>query len=191
MNFIGVKALQSLVNLAGRVRDKKMANRPEERLMFIEINRYIKWSQDDGGYSKLRFIPNIVVVAGRPDQSSDSLSKNLTTQMQFLADAYRRSLALPPARVNELGEEEMFYARTPPVIYGIVIAHSHSIFWTLDSSKIDAKPKFIWHFDISEKYMDVWNAIAVAIFVVMARNYMMSIKHELEDDNEESSDPDL
>jgi hypothetical protein len=38
--------------------------------------------------------------------------------------------------------------------------------------------------------MDVWNGFAVAILVIMARNYIMTIRDELELDDESSDDPD-
>ncbi|RDW69626.1 hypothetical protein BP6252_08646 [Coleophoma cylindrospora] len=185
-----VRAFQALIDLAGRVRDKKLVRLPVERVMELEIKRYARWTEEDGGYINLRFIPNTVIVTKRPAQTFQESSHDLISQMTFLAERYRAMLALPTPKIGKLGEIEL-YSKQPPIIYGITIVASKVFLWTMDSAKIGAKPKFIQHFEFAEEGMDVWNAIAVAIFLVMARNYIISIKDELEPDFDESDDPDL
>ncbi|KAL3427381.1 hypothetical protein PVAG01_00890 [Phlyctema vagabunda] len=189
-NSRAVKALRSLVGLSSRVKDKQMAKLPEERVMALEVKRYIKWAEEDGGYHKLRFIPNLVVVTSKPTQSQESMSKDIVSQLTFLGNKYRDSLRLPDPYIDEFGELQEFSSQ-PPIIYGILIARSITLLWTLDSSKRDACPKFISKFDFSEEGMEAWNAIALAIFIVMARNYIMAIKDKLEPDIDTDSDPDL
>lgn len=178
------------MDLAGRVRDKKSVNLPVERTMELEIKRYVRWTEEDGGYSNLRFIPNTVIVTKKPAQTFEESSKDLISQMAFLAERYRTMLALPASKTSKLGGTAL-YSRQPPIIYGITIVTSKVFFWTMDSAKVGARPRFIQHFEFAEEGMDVWNAIAVAIFLVMARNYMISIKDDLEPDFDESDDPDL
>lgn len=185
------KYLQSLVDVASRVRDKREVGSPgEERTLSIAIRQYIKWSESDGGYHNRRFLPVLVVVTARPKQQISSISKEITDQLRFLAKKHRDALALPgPEHVNELGEVKL-YSRRPPILYGIIIAQSITIFVTLDSSNPDGKVRTISHFDFKKPRMEVWNALAVAMIVIMARNYMMSIKDELEVDDDPVSDPD-
>jgi hypothetical protein len=186
---LGVKALQSLLSLGGRVKDKVDAGRPCERLMAKEIENYIKWSEVDGGFSKLRFIPVLTVVAARHKQTIASISKSITDQMEFLAEKHRENLTLTEPRTNELGEVEM-YSRHPPLLYGIIVAQTMTILVTLDASDPEASIRHLAHFDFKDKDADVWNGVAVAIMVIVARNYLMSITDELEIDDESSSDPD-
>jgi hypothetical protein len=186
---LGVKALQSLLNLGGRVKDKIEAGRPCERLIAKEIQRYIKWSERDGGFNKMRFIPVLTVVAARHKEAIASISKSITDQMEFLAEKHRESLALAKPRTDERGELNL-YSRRPPLLYGIIVAQTMTIFVTLDSSDPQARLRHVSHFDFKEKNVDVWNGVALAIIVIVARNYLMSIKDEFEVDDASSSDPD-
>jgi hypothetical protein len=184
-----VKALQSLLSLGDRVKDKIEAHRPAERLMSKEIANYVKWSEMDAGVTKLRFVPVLTVVAAGHKEAISSISESITDKMECLAKKHREALKLAEPRANELGEVEL-YSRQPPLLYGIIIAQAMAIFVTLDSSNPEAKIRHLAHFDFKEKNVNVWNGIALAIIVIVARNYLMSIKDELEANDEDSSDPD-
>jgi hypothetical protein len=188
---LAIKALQSLLTLGVRVRDNITVDAPTERLMAREIRSYIKWSEKDGGYYNMRFLPVLTVVAAQSGQSIDSISTDLNNQMKFLAKRHRHHLAILPAgRINELGEIEM-YTRKPPLLYGIIVAQTMVIFFTLDSANPDATVRHLTHSQFADKKMDVWNEFAIAFTVIMARNYIMSIKDELElDDPDSDPDPD-
>ena len=187
--IIGVKALQSLLSLGDRVNDKIDARRPTERLMAKEIENYIKWSEMDGGFNKLRFIPVLTVVAAAHREAIASISASITAKMETLAKQHRDDLMLDEPRMNEIGEVEI-YSRQPPLLYGVIVAQSMAIFVTLDSQNLEGKIRHVAHFDFKDKNVNVWNGVALAIIVIVARNYLMSIKDELESDDQVSSDPD-
>jgi hypothetical protein len=153
------------------------------------LKDYIKWSEIDGGYFKKRFIPVLTIITGKPKEPTDRISKAITDQMQFLAKKHRDFLILTEPRTNEIGKVEV-YRRQPPLLYGIIVAQTIAIFVTLDSSNPEAKLRHIAHFDFKEPKMDVWNGFALAIICVVARNYMISVKDEFEEDDASSSDPD-
>jgi hypothetical protein len=158
-------------------------------LIAKEVRSYIKWAEKDGGFDKLRFIPVLAVVTAQPGQSIESISSELTCQMEFLAEKHRKHLALPPGgHINELGEVEM-YTRQPPLLYGIIVAQTLAIFFTLDSADPTATVNHLTHAQFLDKKMDAWNEFAIALTIIVARNYIMSIKDELEPDDEDS-DPD-
>lgn len=180
--------MQPLLVLGMRVKEQS-GNEKATQYIAKALKDYIKWSENDGGYLKKRFIPILTVVTGKPNQPTDRISKAITDQMQFLAQKHRDLLILTEPRTNELGEVEL-YKRQPPLLYGIIVAQTIAIFVTLDSSKPEAKLRHITHFDFKEPKMDVWNGLALAIICVVARNYMMSIKDEFEEDDDSSSDPD-
>ena len=166
--------------------------KPQEQLIKRELENYIKWSEKDGGYAKKRFLPLLCIVAGRPRQPLPAISKLITDQLEFLAIRHRQVLALPATEIaTGMGEVQIF-SRPPPVLYGVIISHCITVFVTLDSSKQDAKPKTIAHFDFSDKDMDVWNGFALAILICMVRNHLMAMRDEMEDESgEEEIDPDL
>jgi hypothetical protein len=180
--------LQPLLVLGMRVKEQAGKEKATQYIAKA-LKDYIKWSERDGGYFKMRFLPVLTVVTGKPNQSTDRISKAILDQMQFLAQKHRDFLALPEPRTNELGEVEL-YRRQPPLLYGIIVAQTIAIFVTLDSSKPEANLRHIAHFDFKEPKVDVWNGFALAIICVLARNYLMSIKDEFEEDDESESDPD-
>ena len=180
--------MQSLLGLGTRVKDQSEAA-TSTRTIENALRSFIKWTERDGGYAKKRFLSVMTVVTGKPNQPTDRISKSITDQMQLSAKQHREYLLLPKSRVNEVGEVEE-YRRQPPLLYGVIVAQTIAIFVTLDSSKPDANLRHIAHFDFKDGKMAVWNGFALAIICAVARNYLMSIKDELEDDDEPESDPD-
>ncbi|KAI1006586.1 hypothetical protein K3495_g1634 [Podosphaera aphanis] len=191
--FHGVKALQSLLNLGVRVRDNVLTHAPTEKLIIKEINNYTKWSERDGGYVKMRYIPVLATIAARPKQTIDSLSSAIDGKMRALAEEYRIAYTNPQELHeggHEYGEIEN-YIRRPPLLYGIIVAQTIVILVTLDSSNPDATIRHMQHFDFTEKGTDAWIGLAIAMTVIVARNYIMSIKDELEIETQPESDVDL
>ena len=180
--------MQQVLNLGIRVQEQA-GNERATQYIAKALKDYVKWTEKDGGYFKKRFIPVLAVVTGKPHHATDRISKAILDQMQFLAKNHREFLALPEPRINELGEVEL-YRRQPPLLYGIIVAQTIAIFVTLDSSKPDATLRHIAHFDFKEPKVHVWNGFALAIICVVARNSVMSMKDEFEDEDESESDPD-
>jgi hypothetical protein len=183
--------LQRLFNMGLRVESKVGNGATTEHFIAYEIKKYIQWAEKDGGYRKLRFIPILTLVAARPRESIDSISKKITDQMEFLAKKHRELLVLPAPRMNELGEIEL-YSKQPPLLYGIIVAQTLAIFVTLDPADPQAKLRHVAHVDFKQNGHALWSGLGVAIVVIIARNYIMSIKDEFEKDDAESEvDPDL
>jgi len=178
-----------LFDLGVRVKDLAKYTNDCVPLMTREIKQVVKWSEWDGGYKRKRFIPVLTIISAKPSQDTDAILKSLRDQMGFLASRHREYLALDEPQVVENGEVELYSSR-PPILYGIILAQTMAIFSTLDSSVPEAKTKHIAHFDFKQPGHSVWNGMAIAIIVVMARNYTMSLLETLEDDDSES-DPDL
>ena len=175
-----MRALQSLLSVGGRVRDNVLCGTRTERPLLREVNAYIKWSERDGGYDRLRFLPVLTVVAARPGQSISSISTSITNQLAFLAEQHRDLLRVP--LTADQGELESF-RRDPPLLYGIIIAQTMAIIVTLDSADHNAKIRHLYHVNFKEKGLDVWNSIAIAQVVIVARNFTMSVKEEFDEDD--------
>jgi hypothetical protein len=155
-------------------------------LITREIKAYIKWAENDGDYRKRCFIPVLTLVSARRRQTTESLSNSITNEMMFLAQKHREDLAIPSEGQNGAVK----YRRPPPLLYGIIVAQSMAIFVTLDSANPDAKVRHLTHFDFKEKDMVVWNGFAIAFIVTMAKDYIISIRDDLEIDDTPDSDPD-
>jgi len=183
------KALIALHNLGLQVRIKIEVGRPVDKYIVKQIKNYMKWAERDGNYGNLRFIPVLTVVAAKTTQTTQSMVASVFCEMKFLAERHREHLAaLPGSYINSL--EQIVYARPPPLLYGIVVAKANVILVTLDSASPDATLEHIQHFDLTKKAEDVWNGFAVAYIVIMARNYILSIKDTLEMDDHVPEDVD-
>lgn len=135
----------------------------------------------DGGYHTLQYLPVITdIIKVREDQPSSELLEQFTTQMNDLAELHRESL------LTDTGE----YKRDPPIIYGLMVANSRLVVFTLDSAFLNAKIRHIADFDFSQHDQAVWNGLAVAIVACAARNYTMQFTDEMQPKPEEI-DPDL
>ena len=134
---------------------------------------------------KRRFIPVLSFISAKRGQSTDSLSNAITKKLTYLASKHRENLALSSGKVGAIE-----YRSPPPLLYGIIVARSIVIFVTLDSANPDAKVRHLTHFDLTEHRMVVWNGFAIAYIVTMAKDYIISVRDDLEIDDTPYEDPD-
>jgi hypothetical protein len=50
---------------------------PHALRMSVALKHYIKWSEIDGGYDKLRFFPTLVLVTAKKNQTTARIMKTL------------------------------------------------------------------------------------------------------------------
>lgn len=120
-NLLGTKALHSLITLGIRVREMLEVGGNPEKLVARAIKRYLKWSERDGGLTKLIYFPVHAIVYVRSSQTVDSITAAIKSQMKFLGEKHRANLAIPGGQMNEFGELQM-YRRPLPVMYGLIVA---------------------------------------------------------------------
>lgn len=160
-----------------------------ENIIRNALQHYINWTARDGRYYKKRFIP-VIVVTPAWGIGTDRIIHRIESQLSVLAKQHRDFLLLPePHHVNEVGEVEM-YRRQPPVLYGYLLKEGTCVIVTLNSALPAAKMNHITTLDFKQRKMGMWDAMSLAIVAIMARNYMISIKDELEDDDPPEVDDD-
>ena len=81
-------------------------------------------------------------------------------------------------------EEEDEYSHDLPTLYGIVIKHTVVAMVTYDVCVPGQEVRSTAMFDFGIADQDVWNAFAVAILVVICRNYLMALAEEEEAERE-------
>ena len=107
----------------------------------------------------------------------------MTVKLHRLAGLYRDNWRIHPS-VEESGHtkkeddtvKEDEYEHDLPTLYGIVVAHTVVAFVTHTADTPDEPVRSIAVFDFSDAGYDVWNAFAVAILVVIVRNYLMDLQ---------------
>jgi hypothetical protein len=95
-------------------------------------------------------------------------------------------------KAEERGDSEV---PEVPTLYGITASHSVLAFVgyaPATEGKETPQLRLIAMFDFHKEGYDVWNSLAIAIFVIHCRNRMVQLKECLpEPDEEEEEDPDL
>lgn len=99
------------------------------------------------------------------------------------------------AQYRDLWESqpEVFKAEALPTLYGIVIAQTVMAFVTYNASHEEGDVRSLAVFNWREAGQDVWNALAVAIMAVQAREWLINldpVKDRTALNSKDSSDDD-
>ncbi|KAI9855424.1 MAG: hypothetical protein M1830_006465 [Pleopsidium flavum] len=198
-DFRATKALASLLSLGVRVREKIDTSLPPEGTIRREIESYIKWSEIDGRLTTDHHVPVLTVATTKPGQDIQEVVDIVTAKLHALARRYRdkwrihstveASRSKDPA--DTVKDE---YAHDLPTLYGMVISHTVVTFVSHTTAVPYMPVRSIALFDFGDDEHDVWNGFAVAILVVMVRNYLMGL-HKFESGTKgagetKKSDPD-
>lgn len=184
-----------------------------------EIESYIRWSERDAGLSREKHISVLAVSTAQAGQSTQDVIDSVTAKLQHLAGLYREKWRIHPSvegsgendpsdkdkgkdkeeeKVKEKEKEkqdpkEDEFEHELPTLYGLVIAHTIVAVVTLNANAPDKPVRSIALFDLSDDQQDVWNACAIAIVVVLARNYLVSLRQfdsQSAEHPQNTSDPD-
>jgi len=177
-----MQCLEKLTSLGRNVHEETCARRLER-----SFKSYLRHTEIDAGYAGLRFLPVLTIVKANPGESTESIMKNVTTQLNFLAHEHRKHLTLKNPVTNEFGEVEI-YRRRPPLLYGLLIAHHIVIVVTLDSSVPGAEIRNIAHFDMLDAEQSLWNGLAIAIVCNAAKRSIMPFIAEFDPDSDDDGD---
>ncbi|KAF2201736.1 hypothetical protein GQ43DRAFT_370711 [Delitschia confertaspora ATCC 74209] len=196
------KALQHLLQLGARVRDAVFADVPvrtPESHIHRAINQYNKWALKDGDVHHARNIPLFGVVCGPKDADTSLLQDRILRKLKRLADRWGEALEIRHSiegsdetdGLNAPGGAEKEYHEEPPVLYGVIASHTIMGFVSYDPLAENPTLRTVAIFDFGREDYDVWNSLAIAIFVLHCRKKMMELSPFLpEYMSPESSDPD-
>jgi len=203
-DFIAEKALQELLQVGGRARDALLTNAPvrtAEEHIRRGIRRYHKWAIKDGKVDKAWNLPLFEVVSGSRDISASDLQDKMLWKLDHLAAQWRDALRVRASVEADGGAEiqdgsddtliEKDFIREPPTLYGVICSHTIMGFVSYDIMAKNPTLRTVAIFDFGREDYDVWNSLAIAIFVLHCRNRMMELKEDLQTyESSDSSDPD-
>ena len=172
------KALDGLIMLGARVRDRVRLKLSPVETLHREIESYYRWSIEDAGLSNIEHIPALSIAAANPDESVASVIGRLTDQVHDRGNQYR-ALWLDEDRCT-VYDNEQYYFHDLPTLYGVAINYTIVSFLTYDVAKPGEALKCLASFNFQQVGQDVWNALAISILFIRARNYLL----ELEDEGE-------
>lgn len=84
------------------------------------------------------------------------------------------------------------YGSSPevPTLYGVISSHTIMAFVSYDVHAATPSLRTVAMFDFGQEGYDVWNSLAIAIFVIHCRNRMMELQDSLPRLEEASTDSD-
>jgi hypothetical protein len=158
---------------------------------------------EDASLSDRQYLPTLEVYGfdptafdSRPDDGSaaesdaDPVSDEVERRLHALAARHRRDLVV--AESEDKPEQDWHYSRKPPLLTAFVILQHMIMVVNLDSSHPDNDIVVFCEMDLSMADQWLWNALALALPVHMARDALWDLRHLLpEADTMNVDDPDV
>ncbi|KAA8901429.1 hypothetical protein FN846DRAFT_781170 [Sphaerosporella brunnea] len=180
--FQATNALQALVMLGSNVRGRIEIKRdPEDRVM-AALKKYIQWSVDDVKSSNYKeyseIYPRIVLVRSNGKGAEYCETRVRKKMNELVAEVREEEARLAAAGVPRDVET------ASSTIYGIAVAGAVVALLSRDAhAGEDAAPRTMIILDFSDITLDFWNAVAVALLVIAAREDELE-RHEFYQTND-------
>lgn len=182
-HFKAGKALEQLLELGGRVRDRiYMAGRtqPEDQVK-RQLDTFMKWAFDDAGIDNRSAIPILAMEIQPAGTDAPLLRANALRKCRRLAARYRealkvrRSVEFSPGSRSSNGT---LLSYPLPTFYAIIASHAIVALMAYRPDSEETELAAMAYFDFKDKNLDVWNCLALAIVVCHVRNVQMRIAEE-------------
>ncbi|KAL9609408.1 MAG: hypothetical protein Q9167_005832 [Letrouitia subvulpina] len=163
-------ALQSLFDLPGRVRDRVARELSPEEPLRRELLAYYKWTIKDAELARTPHIPVVAIGTAAEHESVASIVGRVTDQLHELGRQYNQ---LFYSHTDEDGVQQ--FKHELPTLYGIVITYTVVSFVTYDARFPEKQVQSMGTYDFSQTGGTVWHALAVSIYLIKARNYLVEL----------------
>ncbi|KAI5795547.1 hypothetical protein EDC01DRAFT_614694 [Geopyxis carbonaria] len=165
--FKATSAFQALVNLGGLVRTKQEVRKDPEEMILGVLRKYIVWSVEDVR-AGLKGHPDIhprIVLAGSYGKGPKHCEAKMQRRLVELATELRNE----EATLASLGTPREPSASA--TLYGLAVSGCVVALVSLDARNTAAPmPKTLALLDFSDTTLDFWNAVAIALLVIGARD---------------------
>lgn len=199
-SILAFKALEDLFGLGGRVRDavlQKAPIRTAEVHIRSAVLKYNRWALRDGKVEHLwRDISLFDVISCNKKVNSKVAEAKMIRKLNKRADQWREAIHIRQMQDEQLkGKGRAADIEDRPevtTLYGIVAIHTIMAFVAYDMNATRPLLRTVAMFDLGQEGYDVWNSLAIAIFVIHCRNRLMQLQGALPEPEQLSneSDPD-
>lgn len=159
------------------------------------IVKYNRWALRDGNIEHLwRDISLFDVISCNKKVNSKVAEAKMIRKLNKRADQWREAL-----QVRRM-QEEQFKGKgraqdvedRPEIttLYGIVAIHTIMAFVAYDINATRPLLRTVAMFDLGQEGYDVWNSLAIAIFVIHCRNRLIQLKDALPEPEPRNTDTD-
>lgn len=173
--------------LGGRTRDAVRLDAPvrtAEYHICRATEAYYKWAVKDGCVDHLANELSLFETIHMPkDVHSSILQDQMLHKLEKLATKWKEALEAGISRDNDghKGKAPLAYASAPdvPTLYGVIASHTIMAFVSYDPQAATPSLRTVAIFDFGKDGYDVWNCLAIAIFVIHCRNRLMELEEFL------------
>ncbi|KZM23934.1 uncharacterized protein EKO05_0009319 [Ascochyta rabiei] len=190
-------ALSSLLDLGAYVRDSIITRAPKRQPQYHvkrALTKYTNWAMKDGAVDQSwAALPLFEIITINKDVPSTVLETKTLTKLGRLHKRWQSTLSTHATTHSFASSSST--ALDVPTLYGVSASHTIMAFVSyLPPTKENRDPglRLVAMFDFGKDGLDVWNALAAAIFVVHCRNRMMQLREYLpEPETVVEEDPDV
>jgi hypothetical protein len=197
-DFRAQRALEHLFNLGPFARDAVLTNAPvrtPEYHIRRCVKRYNQWATKDSGVNHIwKNLSLFEIVTCNKFTSSQILERKMIRKLRMLHDGWNEAFDT----YDKQNSSDPSYIPAPeetPALYGVIASHTVMAFVSYvlpTEASGKASLRTVAMFDFSNEGYDVWNSLAIAIFIIHCRNRMKQLKEFLpESVVVQSHDPDL
>ena len=193
------KALSDLFQLGGLARDAVLTKAPirtAEDHIRRSINKYNKWAMKDGDLEiRWKNISLFKTISCHKNVHPSVMEGKMIRKLGKLAGLWRDAFNTKIQENNSNSKTSQVDADSVPdlpTLYGICASHTVMAFVSYDALSPSSSLRTVAMFDFGQEGYDVWNSLAIAIFVIHCRNRMMELQDSLpKAEVKKDSDPDL
>ncbi|KAF2703337.1 hypothetical protein K504DRAFT_392851 [Pleomassaria siparia CBS 279.74] len=199
-DFHAQKALSDLFDVGPRARDALLTKAPvrtAERQIRLGIHKYNRWAmKEDGGFPTLWDGLSLFQIHTCPKTVNPSaLEAKAIHRLKRLAERWRdafRHRVIQNSKQDKI-KPDLDCIPEVPTLYAVLASHTIMAFVSYDAKAANPGLRTIAMFDFGLDDYDVWNAFAVAIFVIHCRNRMIELEEFLPyaETTGTDSDPDI
>lgn len=117
--------------------------------------------------------------------------RKLNKRAALWRDAFReRQMQDPNSPNSEYSAIDYGSGPDLPTLYGVVACHTIMAFVSYDVHATTPLLRTVAMFDLGQEGYDVWNSLAIAIFVIHCRNRLIQLKDSLPEPEYQTTDTD-
>jgi hypothetical protein len=187
VEYHAYKALEELLGLGGRVRDavlQKSKVRTAERHTRHAVLKYNKWALRDGKVDNMWNNISLFDIASVAKHVPATIAEaKMLRKLGKRAEQWREAFEERRRQDEQLKDElsgsiDGEYEAGPdlPTLYGVVACHTIMAFVSYDVHAATPLLRTVAMFDLGQEGYDVWNSLAIAIFVIHCRNRLIQLR---------------
>jgi hypothetical protein len=161
------------------------------------VLKYNKWALRDAGLEDVwHNISLFKTISCHKRVSPEVMQAKMLRKLNKLAATWRDALRMremEKAQNTKHGKSravDLEPAPMVPTLYGVFASHTLLAFTSYDAHAAKPVLRSVAMFDFGQEGYDVWNSLAVAIFVIHCRNRLLDLQEFLPTPSQTSSDSD-